>query len=68
MMAYGAEMFEDRLMHARIKSRLNSLKGMVARTIIGGYVSAYIINGRAAAVLADVSPIELLIMEKDRRK
>lgn len=58
---YGAETFEDRLMHARIKFRLNSLRGMVARTVIGDYVTTFI---DAAAVLADMPPIELLIMKR----
>lgn len=37
MIAYGADIFEDRLIHIRIKSRLNSLRGMLARMEIGGY-------------------------------
>lgn len=50
MVAYGAELFEKRLNHARIRRRFDSLRGFVARTITGP--------------LANILPIVLLVVER----
>lgn len=51
LVAYGAELFEDRLNYARIKSKLNSLWGLVARTITATYISTSPSIDAAAAIM-----------------
>ncbi|CAG9769670.1 unnamed protein product [Ceutorhynchus assimilis] len=51
---------ENKLGHDRFQNKLNSIRGLVATTMIGAYVTTSI---EAASVLANIPPMELLIME-----
>ncbi|CAG9765089.1 unnamed protein product [Ceutorhynchus assimilis] len=51
---------QNKLGHARFQNKLNSIRGLVAKTMIGAYVTT---STEAASVLANVPLMEQLIME-----
>ncbi|KAH1024912.1 hypothetical protein HUJ05_009746 [Dendroctonus ponderosae] len=60
LFTYGAELFEHRLQLCRSKVKLSSVRGVISRAIIGAYRTT---STEAAAVLANIPPIEELIYE-----
>ncbi|CAG9773197.1 unnamed protein product [Ceutorhynchus assimilis] len=46
--------------HARVQNKLNSIRGLVAKTMIGAFVTT---STEAVSVLANIPPIDLIIME-----
>lgn len=65
-LTYSCEIFIDKIRQRRNLNRLESLRGLMARTITGAYAT---VSAEAAAVLANIPPLENLMEEHvDTRK
>lgn len=58
LIMYGPEIFKNKIRQTRIKSRLESLRGLVSCTIVEVYVTT---SMEAAGLFANIASIDLLI-------